>query len=313
MKGLEAFAREAFPPARKVSLQSLTTWRIGGDAMCLDIGSAQAASDAIGRLDAEGIDWFVLGRGSNILAADGGYAGMLLAPGAGLAGVAWSLEDGMHRALAGCAARLPSLAGSACTRGAGGLLFAAGIPGSVGGAVCMNAGAYGSSISEVLSDVEAVGPGGSVSRLSAGDCRFGYRSSAFQGGGCLVTSARFRLPPGEAQALRREAADILRRRRSSFPLDLPSAGSVFRRAEGFDPPGMLIEKAGLKGTRVGGARVSEVHANFFVNDGGATSSDMASLIRIVRDGVERRFGVRLEEEIVYLGFDGGGTDDKAHR
>jgi len=104
VKGLEAFAREAFPPARKVSLQSLTTWRIGGDAMCLDIGSAQAASDAIGRLDAEGIDWFVLGRGSNILAADGGYAGMLLAPGAGLAGGAWSLEDGMHRALAGCAA-----------------------------------------------------------------------------------------------------------------------------------------------------------------------------------------------------------------
>lgn len=302
MKALLDLLTERFGPlARGVELRDLTTWRIGGRSAALALPTEQAAADAIGFLDDQGIDRFVLGRGSNVLASDSGYGGVVLLPGGDLETVSWLRGSEGCEVRAGAASSLPRLAGAACMRGAAGLGFAIGIPGTVGGAVCMNAGAYGSSLGDLVTEVTALGPRGSATVLGQQDCFFDYRSSRFQGSGMVITSVCLSLAPAPPGSLRAEAVAILRKRRESFPLRSPSAGSVFRRPLGGPPPGFLIERAGLKGTRLGGAVVSQIHANFIVNDGGATSSDVAGLIRIVRDAVRKEFDVVLTEEIVYLG------------
>jgi UDP-N-acetylmuramate dehydrogenase len=303
--GLLRVLRERFGDlVREVMLRDLTTWRIGGPSAMLDLPAVQTACDAVGFLDELGASRFVLGRGSNLLASDAGFDGVLLRLCSELQTVAWKREAGRFEVHAGGGASLPRLSGVACMKGASGLTFAVGIPGTLGGAVCMNAGAYGSCVGNFVSEVEVVAPGGRKEILSSTDCDFGYRRSRFQGSGSVIASAALLLPEGAPAALRRDARDILEKRRKAFPLHRPNAGSVFRRPKDGPAPGFLIEKAGLKGTRVGGAAVSDIHANFIVNCGNATSSDVAGLIRIVKDAVLKEFGISLLEEIVYLGFDG---------
>lgn len=293
---------ERFPRmASDLALRDFTTWRVGGPAVALRPRSRGELSDALGVLGEEGVPWFVLGRGSNVLAPDLGYDGVVILLSGLLAGVTWHMSDSGFSVDAGAAASLPPLAGAACMKGAGGLAFAAGIPGTIGGAVCMNAGAYGSSLSGLVEFVEAVGPGGAVRMLSAGECRFGYRSSCFQAGAWVVSGVRLSLPAADPALLRAEAAEHLSRRRETLPLDMPNAGSVFRRPSDDRPPGRLIEEAGLKGLSCGGAMVSRRHANFIVNTGGATSADIARLIDTVRERVEAATGTTLVEEIVYMG------------
>lgn len=297
-----SLAFERFPGmASDLALCDCTTWRVGGPAVALRPGSRGELADALGVLGDEGVPWFVLGRGSNVLAPDSGYDGVVIILSGVLAGVAWQRSDSGFAVDAGAAAPLPPLAGAACMKGAGGLAFAAGIPGTVGGAACMNAGAYGSSLSGLVESVEAVGPGGTVRIFPACECRFGYRSSSFQAGGWVVSGVRLSLPAADPALLRAEAADHLRRRRETLPLDMPNAGSVFKRPPDDKPPGRLIEEAGLKGLSCGGAMVSRKHANFIVNTGEAASADIVRLIEIIRERVEAASGTTLVEEIVYMG------------
>lgn len=285
----------------RVILAELTTWRIGGPATSVSVTDETMLSDLMGFLGTEGLDWSVLGRGSNILADDGGTDLVLIRLAGELARSRWKPVDSHWELACGGGSRLPSLAGSACVRGAEGLVFAVGIPGTVGGAIFMNAGAYGGAVSDHLTHIRAVDASGTVRELKPSECCFRYRSSLFQDGELIVSGAVFRLPAGDPAELRAGAASVLALRRERFPLDMPSAGSVFRRPAGGEPPGMLIEDAGLKGLSVGGAMVSPVHANFIVNTGGASSSDVSELVSKVRDTVLERTGILLREEIRYLG------------
>jgi len=282
-------------------LRELTTWGIGGPAVVASPASVPELCDCIGTLSGRHVGWFVMGRGSNVLAPDAGWDGVVIRLGGAFGKVEWEPRETAWTVRAGAGAGLPSLAGAACMRGASGLAFAAGIPGSVGGAVSMNAGAYGSCFAGRIVEVSLVDPDGRVSVLPASGCGFGYRKSSFQGGSAIVTGAVLDLPASPAAGLRAEAAGYLARRRAAFPLDMPNAGSVFRRPAEGPPPGRLIEEAGLKGASRGGAMVSPIHANFIVNTGGATSSDVAVLVGIVKAAVAERSGIDLEEEIVYLG------------
>ena len=188
----------------------------------------------------------------------------------------------------------------ACELGLSGLEFACGIPGSVGGACFMNAGAYGGSMADVLKCVRVVTPDGSLETVDAADLDLGYRHSRVATDGLVVLAATFALRRGDPEKIRATMDDLMRQREEKQPLDLPSAGSTFKRPEGHFA-GKLIMDAGLQGFQVGGAAVSKKHAGFVVNVGGATAADVHAVIEHVQDEVERQFGVRLEPEVRFLG------------
>jgi UDP-N-acetylmuramate dehydrogenase len=285
-------------------LSELTTWAIGGPALVAEVDRTEQLCGLAELLRAEGVPWTVVGRGSNLLAADSGCDEVVVRLTGELAGFSMSPRDGGLLLTAGGGAPLPSMAGAACMRGAAGLAFAVGIPGTAGGGVFMNAGAYGGSLSGLVRRVRLVGPGGCLETADASKMGFGYRSSALQDGrlrGWTVASVELGLTSGEPAALRKRAEELLRMRRKKYPLRLPNAGSVFRRAEGAQPPGWLIERAGMKGVREGGAMVSPLHANFIVNTGGASSSDVRRLICMVGERVGKVFGVELRREVRFLG------------
>lgn len=291
----------AFPGCvRIMTLSSLTTWRIGGEAAVIEAVSTGMLADALGKAHELGVETFLLGRGSNLLVSDDGYDGLVIRLAGDFRRVSWARGGDGWLLSAGAAAMLPGLAGAACMKGAAGLEFAVGIPGSLGGAVFMNAGAYGGSISDRVVTVDVL-DGNSVRKMDRAACGFGYRASSFQESGALVLSVSLGLDPGDRDGLVEAASAILRKRRESFPLDLPNAGSVFRRVEGAPPPGRLIEDAGLKGRRAGGAMISRLHANFIVNTGGASASDVLELMRDARRAVFDASGVSLPEEVRFLG------------
>ena len=188
----------------------------------------------------------------------------------------------------------------ACELGLSGLEFACGIPGSVGGACFMNAGAYGGCMADALKEVRVLLPDGSVVDVPAGELDLGYRKSRIADEGWVVLSATFGLNPGDPQKIRATMDDLTHPREEKQPLELPSAGSTFTRPEGYFA-GKLITDAGLKGYQSGGAAVSKKHAGFVVNVGGATASDVHAVIEHVQDEVERQFSVRLEPEVRFLG------------
>lgn len=277
-------------------MSELTTWRVGGPALVLDAHTRGELSDVLEACREMGLDYRMLGRGSNLLVVDEGTDSPMIR----LSGRFRRFTFEGERLLAGAGAPLPPLAGAACMRGLEGLAFATGIPGTMGGAIYMNAGAYGGSVSDVVARVECL----DSTRLrylemEPDACLFDYRSSVFQRRReLLVTGVEMLLKPESHGGEQVEAAsEILRERRRRFPLRLPSCGSVFRRTQGAPPPGKLIDDCGLKGTCVGGARVSGVHANFIVNTGGATAADILELIELVRDRVKRMTGVLLTEEV----------------
>ena len=214
---------------------------------------------------------------------------------AGLNRVEPGAEPGTVAAEAG--ASLARLADFACKQGLTGLEFAHGIPGTVGGAVCMNAGAYGGEMKQVVQSVAVLFPGEGVSVLSGEEMAFGYRRSLLTDRpDAVVLSAVFRLAPGDPETIRAAMRDLMARRRASQPLELPSAGSTFKRPAGHFA-GTLIDQCGLKGLTVGGAQVSGKHAGFIVNTGGATAADVTALIAQVQARVFERTGVRLEPEV----------------
>lgn len=273
----------------QVSLSELTSFRIGGPAAaCAEAGDGRELAAALDVCRENGFPFCVLGNGTNVLAPDEGYAGLVLR----LAGGAPRFEGRSATVAAGTS--LSAFAKACVARGLAGLEALSGIPGTVGGACAMNAGAYGAQLSDVLVSVRIL-RGGVVEEAAVREGDLGYRSSAFAAPGCIVLEATVRLDEDDGGAVQRMEA-YTRARREKQPLALPSAGSVFRRPPGHFA-GALIEQCGLKGARVGGAEVSELHAGFIVNRGGATCADVLALIRHVQTVVFERTGVRLEREI----------------
>jgi UDP-N-acetylmuramate dehydrogenase len=240
--------------------------------------------------------YMVIGRGSNIIVSDEGIRGAAISLESGLSGV--RLEGDIVVAEAG--ARLTKLVDFCIQRGLGGLEWAAGIPGSVGGGVTMNAGAHGGEMADHLVDVEVL-RGGELTTVPKAHAGFAYRRSAFAND--VVIAARFALTRSEKEELLRRKSEIIRRRNETQPLNLPNSGSMFK-----NPPGTfaakLIEQAGLKGKRVGNAQISEKHANFIVNLGGARASDVVTLLELARRTVHQNTGILLELEVKLLGFPG---------
>jgi len=273
-----------------------TTFRVGGpaDVMFLPESGEQLAA-ALAAARALGVPAVVIGNGSNLVVRDGGIRGLVIALGEGMAAI---VRTG-NTITAWAGASLARVAAYAQASGLSGLEFASGIPGTLGGGCAMNAGAYGGQLSDVLIDAQVLMDGG-MRTLTNADLQLGYRTSLPLREGGVVVSARFGLTPGDPEEIAARMRELNARRRDKQPLNLPSAGSVFKRPEGHFA-GALIEQAGLKGRTVGGAQVSEKHAGFIVNIGGATAADILSLIGIVQDEVEARSGIRLETEVRVLG------------
>jgi len=301
-KGLQKMicheAIRAFPGfSRIVPLSAFTTWRIGGLCAALFPESPESLADIMKWIGESGVPWSMLGRGSNILAPSAGWNGVVVCLRGSLAEAAFQGET----LTAGAGAALPGLAGAACSLGLKGMVFAAGIPGTLGGAVFMNAGAYGECMADIVREVSVVYPGGETRKLTRLDCGFDYRTSVFQQTPGAIYRVVLRLARGNRADLRREAADLLEKRRRSFPVTVPNAGSVFKRPEQGPPPGMLLEQCGMKGFAVGGARFSPVHANFIENTRGADSEDVLALIRAAKRRVLEMTGFQIHEEIRVLG------------
>ena len=240
---------------------------------------------------------FVMGSGTNLLAPDQGLDRLVIIT-SGLSRLEMGAESGTLLAESGVS--LARLADFACKQGLTGLEFAHGIPGTVGGGVCMNAGAYGGEMKQVVSGVSALFPEEGVRVLTGEELAFGYRRSFLtEHPEAVVLSAVFRLFPGNPESIRETQRSLMARRKASQPLEWPSAGSTFKRPEGHFA-GTLIDQCGLKGLRVGGAQVSEKHAGFVINRGGAASADVRELIRQVQARVFEKTGVRLEPEVKFV-------------
>ncbi|MFO7626140.1 MAG: UDP-N-acetylmuramate dehydrogenase [Candidatus Fermentibacteraceae bacterium] len=291
-------AMNAFPDrCRVVLLSDLTTWRIGGPCAVLTPRRRNELAEMMKWVEGSGTQWSMIGRGSNLLAPSRGWDGVVIS----LQGEFRSFETRGKTVTAGGGVPLPSLAGAACSLGLSGMVFAVGIPGTAGGAVFMNAGAYGASMMDVVRSVQVVYPGGETRHLSSEECGFGYRTSSFQTRPGAVCSVVLELLPGDRGELRERAREVLGKRRANFPITVPNAGSVFRRPKDGPPPGMLLEECGLKGFSLGGARFSPVHANFIENTGNACSEDILTLVSTAKRRVLERTGILLHEEIRVLG------------
>ena len=240
------------------------------------------------------IRYILVGNASNLLFDDGGFDGLVIFTTA-MRNVIWN----GNAVTADCGASLTALAAQAIKKGLDGLTFAFGIPGTIGGAVYMNAGAYGSEISAVLTESTYLQDDGAILTRNSSAHQFSYRNSIYRTNNDIILSATFQLTPGDPDAIAAAAQKNMISRKTKQPLEYPNAGSVFKRPEGAFP-GALIEQAGLKGFRVGGAEFSEKHANFIVNRGGASSSDILRLIDIAREEVDKKFGITLETEIIYV-------------
>lgn len=273
-----------------------TTFRVGGPAdALLEAASVEELCQALRVASASGVPVLVMGNGSNLIVRDGGIRGLVVVLGDAFSEV--SVKGCSLHAQAG--ARLSRIAAVAQGRGLAGLEFASGIPGTVGGGAAMNAGAYGGCLSDVLTEALVLKNAEPVV-FSKDDMEYGNRTSSALKNGHLVLTATFALTPDDPARIQARMDDFAQRRRDKQPLSYPSAGSVFKRPQGHFA-GALIEAAGLKGKRIGGAMVSKKHAGFIVNAGGATAADVLSMIEYVRETVRARSGVTLECEVRIVG------------
>lgn len=275
-----------------------TSFQIGGPAeIFVQPATGAEVCQAIRLAKEEQIPFFVVGNGSNLLVSDDGFRGMIVQIGRNLQEI--SVEDNVIYAQAG--ALLSRVSKTALEHGLTGMEFAAGIPGSLGGAVAMNAGAYGGEMKDILTDVEVLTPDGEIKTLSLEELDLSYRHSCIFEKDYIVLSVHLQLEQGDKTVIRNRMDELARARREKQPLEYPSAGSTFKRPEGYFA-GALIQEAGLKGYTVGGAQVSEKHSGFVVNRGGATAEEVLFLIKQVQKKVKSRFGVTMEPEVRMVGF-----------
>ncbi len=283
----------------QVPLAPFTSYRVGGSAeWFIAPRNLEQLMAALEWAKAEALPITSIGGGSNLLISDLGLSGLVIGT-RYLRQTHFDPETGQLTAAAGEA--LPRLAWKAARLGLQGLEWAVGIPGTVGGAVVMNAGAHGSCMADLLVNVEVLSKTGEIKRLTPAELDYSYRSSNLQGGDYLVTQARFQLQPGaDPNLILAQTSQQLQRRRSTQPYHLPSCGSVFRNPNP-QAAGWLIEQIGLKGHRIGGAQVAERHANFIVNNGGAKAQDVFELIRYVQEQVKTQWSIWLKPEVKVLG------------
>ena len=301
MNNIEALEKYALSlecsAEREVSMKNYTSFKVGGPAeLFLSPEDAGQTAKLVRFCEKEEIPVFVLGKGSNLLVSDRGIKGAVIYTGK-QCGISLVNENTV-RAQSG--ASLAQLCTFALENSLSGLEFAYGIPGTVGGAVFMNAGAYGGEMKDVLLNSEYVSTDGTSGEIDNEAMELSYRHSAYENSNLVITAASVRLAPADRNEIKSTMNDILARRKEKQPLEYPSAGSTFKRPEG-NFAGALIEQCGLKGVSVGGAQVSERHAGFIINRGGATAADILSLIKHVQARVKAQTGVSLETEIRLIG------------
>ena len=274
-----------------------TTFRVGGPAECfITVDTKEQLVRVLSYLQKTEWDFFLLGNGSNLLVGDKGYRGVIIQLGEQFREV---ITDG-KRLYAGAGAVLGTAARAALDAGLTGMEFASGIPGTLGGAVRMNAGAYGGEMAQIVESVEVMGMDGEILTLDNETMEFGYRTSAIKNRPYVVLGAVIKLEAGEKEEIASRMQELAGRRREKQPLEFASAGSTFKRPEGHYA-GKLIMEAGLRGKSLGGAQISEKHCGFIVNKGNATAAEVAQLIRGTIDTVQDKFGVTLEPEVIFLG------------
>ena len=287
---------DSFEVIRNADMRQYTTLKLGGTADWLAFpGSAQEIAALFREAKQAGIPVTVIGHGSNLLVLDGGIRGLVIRVEKNMREIR---QEG-NRLIAQAGAMLGSVAAAAAEAGLSGLEFASGIPGTIGGAMTMNAGAYGGEMADVTVRVDGIRPDGTPVSLDREQMRFGYRASAVTALGIVVTEVTMELQPGDPAAIRARMAELNAMRAEKQPLDVPSAGSTFKRPEGYYASA-LIDQCGLKGYSVGGAQVSRKHAGFLVNTG-SSSQDYLDLVRTVQRIVGERAGVQLEPEIRIIG------------
>ena len=283
---------------RHIPLDKYTTLRVGGSAdYFVEPSSEKELSALLTAAKEAGLPVLLMGNGSNLLVRDGGFRGLVIRLGKAFS----RIEPWAHGLKAQAGALLSALASEAANESLTGLEFAQGIPGTVGGGVYMNAGAYGGELGKCIESVTVLDRG-TVLDVPGGDMHFGYRHSRAMEENWIVLGARFRLEKGEKEQIDAAMRDFAARRKEKQPLNYPSAGSFFKRPEGHFA-GALIEEAGLKGKQVGGAQVSEKHAGFLINAGGASAADFLALMKLVQDTVQKESGVFLEPEVRIVGND----------
>ena len=274
-----------------------TTFRIGGPAdIFISIQQEKELQEILKLLRGTGTDYFILGKGSNLLVSDAGYRGAVVQICRGMN----EIQAGGRTIRAKAGALLSAIAGAARDASLTGFEFAGGIPGTLGGAVVMNAGAYGGEMKDVLSEVTVLTPLGEKRILKADELELGYRTSIVKEKDYIVLEAELSLQPGEKEKIMASMQELKNKRTEKQPLEYPSAGSTFKRPEGYFA-GKLIQDAGLRGYRVGDAQVSEKHCGFVINRGNATAEQVTRLILDVRERVFSLYGVVLEPEVKFLG------------
>lgn len=281
------------------SMSRYTTFGVGGPAEAVyEAGDLEELRRVLVFVNSESIPFLVVGGGSNLVVRDGGLEGVVILLRKSLAGIEKIGTDGLT-VLAGGGASLSELIGFCRKEGLGGLEFLIGIPGTVGGAVAMNAGAFGEEIGSKIEEIQAISPTGDLLVRNRSQIRFSYRSlDGIEGG--VIVGVCFELERATQEDIVRRVAACLRKRKTTQPLEYPSAGSVFK-----NPPnssaGRLIEEAGLKGKRIGGAMISSRHANFIINTGDASANDILALLELAREKVKESTGIELEPELRVVG------------
>lgn len=274
-----------------------TTFRIGGPAdYFLTPSSVQEVKEILCICKEENLPYFILGNGSNLLVSDTGYRGVIIQLYRNFNEI--TVEGTKIRACAG--ALLSGIAAAAKNESLTGFEFAGGIPGTIGGAVVMNAGAYGGEMKDILEEATVMTKDGEIRHIPVGELEMGYRTSVVKTAGYIVLDALITLQKGDMEAIKARMKELTEQRTSKQPLEYPSAGSTFKRPEGYFA-GKLIMDAGLRGYQVGGAQVSEKHCGFVINIGTATAADVRALINDVIKKVQDQFGVTLEPEVKFLG------------
>ena len=282
-----------------------TTFRVGGPAdYFVEPGSESVLKELLLLCRETETPFFILGNGSNLLVSDEGYRGVMISL-RGFDEISFregeSTEAGKTIMTAGCGVLLSKAAMQAAERGLTGFEFAGGIPGTLGGAVTMNAGAYGGEIRDVILSARVMTKAGDVRELSVEELDLSYRHSIIQEKDLIVLSADFAFAHGDEEQIKEQMRQLNTQRREKQPLEYGSAGSTFKRPEGYFA-GKLIQDAGLKGYTVGGAQVSEKHSGFVVNRGGATAEEVAFLIKQVQKKVMKQFNVMMQPEVRFVGF-----------
>ena len=278
-------------------MASHTTFRIGGPADYFVLPETVEELAGILKLcKEENVPYFILGNGSNLLVGDKGFRGVVVQLYKNFDDM--TIEGTTVTAKAG--AMLVRVAKESGKAGLTGLEFASGIPGTIGGAMVMNAGAYGGEMKDVVTSVTILTKDGEIKKLSGEEMNFRYRGSVVENEGYIVLEAVMELKEGNLEEIQARMAELTLQRKTKQPIEFPSAGSTFKRPEGYFA-GKLIQDAGLRGFKVGGAQVSEKHCGFVINAGGATAADVMQLMKDVSDKVNAEFGVALEPEVKRIG------------